>query len=42
METKKKDESAVMAVNQEPDSEVTVETKIGGNDGGGGDLFHWR
>ena len=37
---KKKDESAVMAVNQ--DSEVTVETKIDEKDGGGHDLFHWR
>ena len=33
---KKKGESAVMAVNQVPDSEVTAETKIDKNDGGGG------
>ena len=36
---KKKDESAVMAVNQEPDSEVTADTKIGENDGGGTTCF---
>ena len=30
----KKDESAVMAENQEPDSEVTAHTKIDENDGG--------
>ena len=34
----KKDESAVMAVNQEPDPEVTAETKLDG----GHDLFHQR
>ena len=32
----KKNESAVMAVNQEPDSEVTAETKLDKIDGGGG------
>ena len=34
----KKDESAVMAVSQEPDSEVTAETKLDGKH----DLFHKR
>ena len=37
---KKKDESTVVAVNQ--DSKITAETKIDENDGGGHDLFHWR
>ena len=35
----KKDESAVVAVNQEPDSEVTSETKLGEIDGGGTTCF---
>ena len=34
METKRRDESTVMAVNQEPDSEVTADSKIDENDGG--------
>ena len=35
----KKDESAVMAVNQEPDFEVTAETKLDKTDGGGTTSF---
>ena len=38
----KKDESAVMAVNKEPGSEVTAETKLDELDGGRHDLFHER
>ena len=36
---KKKDESAVMAVNRESDFEVTAGTKIDENDGGGTTCF---
>ena len=36
---KKKDESAVMAVKQEPNSEVTAETKVDEIDGGGTTCF---
>ena len=37
----KRDESAVMAMNQQPDSGVTAETKLDHIiDGGGHDLFH--
>ena len=41
---KKKDEPSVMAVDPEPNSEVTAETKFDEIDGGGGgdDLFHDR
>ena len=36
---KKKDESALMPINQEPDSEETADTKIDENDGGGTTCF---
>ena len=36
---KKKDESATIAVSQEPDSEVTAETKLDETDGGGTTCF---
>ena len=38
----KKDESSVMVVDQEPDSEVTVETKLDEVDSGGHDVLHDR
>ena len=38
----KKDESAILAVSQESDSEITAETKLDENDGGGHDLFYER
>ena len=39
MEAKRRDESTAVAVNQEPDSEVTADSKIDENDGGGTTCF---